>query len=393
MPEPNFYFIFFLLLISGKVLAELAERLGQPSVLGEICAGILMGPSLLSCVPCHEYMPGFYKVRDIAHLGICALLFQIGLESSFAKMVKVGSISFVVAALGVICPFILVFVFCQIFKLTSITALFIGATLTATSVGLTARVLSDLKRLDTGESQIILNAAIIDDVLGLIILSIVTSIGVSGIVSFVSAEKKLLVIAVFFILVILAGSLLVRPLFKLVAKAKAKGTIITIAFCFLLIIAYYANQVGIAAISGAFLAGMLLTRTNQLDLIKEKSKPLVEILTPVFFVVVGTSVDLKTLNPFNPENKDALLLCAVLIPIAIVSKFVSGFSVWKKGISKMFIGAGMIPRGEVGLVCAQLGLSSAILTQKTFTALVITIMVTTLVTPPILKLISRNTIA
>lgn len=220
MPEPNFYFIFFLLLISGKVLAELAERLGQPSVLGEICAGILMGPSLLSCVPCHEYMPGFYKVRDIAHLGICALLFQIGLESSFAKMVKVGSISFVVAALGVICPFILVFVFCQIFKLTSITALFIGATLTATSVGLTARVLSDLKRLDTGESQIILNAAIIDDVLGLIILSIVTSIGVSGIVSFVSAEKKLLVIAVFFILVILAGSLLVRPLFKLVAKAK-----------------------------------------------------------------------------------------------------------------------------------------------------------------------------
>ena len=111
MPEPNFYFIFFLLLISGKVFAELAERLGQPAVLGEICAGILLGPSLLSCVPCHEYMPGFYRVRDIAHLGICALLFQIGLESSFAKIAKVGPTSFVVAVAGVTCPFILAFFF------------------------------------------------------------------------------------------------------------------------------------------------------------------------------------------------------------------------------------------------------------------------------------------
>ena len=392
MSEPNFYFIFFLLLISGKVLAELAERLGQPAVLGEICAGILLGPSLLSCVPCHEYMPGFYRVRDIAHLGICALLFQIGLESSFTKMAKVGPTSFVVAVAGVACPFILAFIFCWLFKMTTIAALFIGATLTSTNVGFSARVLSDLKRLDTEESQIILSAAIIDDVIGLIILSIVSGIGAAGIVSFVSIEKSLLVIIGFFILVLLTGSLLVKPLFNLVARAKTEGTIITIAFCFLLFIAYYANYVGIAAMSGAFLAGILLTRTNQLDLIKEKTKPLVEILTPVFFVVAGTSVDLKILNPFNPENKDAFILCAFLIPIAVIGKFVSGFSIWKKGISKTFVGVGMIPRGVVGLICAQVGLSTAILTQKTFTALVITIMVTILITPPMLKRIIKNTI-
>lgn len=393
MSEPNFYFILFLLLISGKVFAELAERLGQSSVLGELFAGIILGPSLLSCVPCNESMPGFSIVQNIAHLGICVLLFQIGLESSFSKMVKVGTVSFIVATTGVLCPFLLAFIFSQALQLSTPTALFIAATLTATSVGLTVRVLSDLKRHETEESQIILSAAIIDDVFGLMILSIVSGIATSGIVSFVSIEKKMFAIVGFFILVLLAGSLFIRPFFNFLAEEKkTKGAIISIAFCFLLIMAYYADHVGMAAISGAFLAGMLLTKTNQLDLIKEKTKPLVEILTPLFFVVVGTSVDLKMLNPFNPANRDVLFLCLFLIPIAIAGKFASGFSIWKKGINKTMVGVGMIPRGEVGLVCAQVGLSTSILTQKTFTALIITIIATTLVTPPMLKLIIKNTI-
>ncbi|MDO8142804.1 MAG: cation:proton antiporter [Candidatus Brocadiales bacterium] len=147
-----------------------------------------------------------------------------------------------------------------------------------------------------------------------------------------------------------------------------------------------------ATISGAFLAGMLLTRTKQLELIDEKTKPLVEILTPIFFVVVGASVDLRVLNPFNPENRDTLILCTLLIPIAIVGKFVSGFSVWKKGISKAMVGVGMIPRGEVALVCAQVGLSSSMLTQNTFSALVVTIIATALVTPPLLKVTIKKII-
>lgn len=391
MSESNFYFLLFLILISGKILAELAERLGQPAVLGELCAGIVLGPSLFNCIPCHENVPGFYMIRDIARLGICVLLFRIGLETSFTKMAKAGLVSITTAAVGVMCPFLLAFVFCQLFKLTLITTLFIGTTLAATSVGLTARILSDLKKLDTKESQIILGAAVIDDVIGLIVLSIVSGISVSGSISFIAIEKTILFITGFFILAFLLSGF-VKPLFNLLDKAKTRGAIITISFCFLLIMAYYANYIGMATISGAFLAGMLLTRTKQLELIDEKTKPLVEILTPIFFVVVGASVDLRVLNPFNPENRDTLILCTLLIPIAIVGKFVSGFSVWKKGISKAMIGVGMIPRGEVALVCAQVGLSSSMLTQKTFSALVVTIILTALVTPPLLKVTIKKTI-
>lgn len=389
MSEPNFYLLLFLILISGKIFAELAERLGQPAVLGELCAGIILGPSLLHYIPCHENETGFYMIRDIARLGICVLLFRIGLETSFTRMAKVGLVSITTAAVGVICPFLLAFVFCQLFKLALITTLFIGTTLAATSVGLTARVFSDLKKLDTKESQIILGAAIIDDVIGLIILSIVSGISVSGFISFVAIEKTMLFITGFFILAFLL-SWFIKPFFNLLDKAKTKGAIITISFCFLLIMAYYANSVGMATISGAFLAGMLLTRTKQLELIDEKTKPLVEILTPIFFVVVGASVDLRALNPFNSENRDALVLSVILIPIAIVGKFVSGFSVWKKEISKAVVGVGMIPRGEVALVCAQVGLSASILTQRTFSALVVTIIVTALVTPPILRLVIKK---
>ncbi|MBI2471409.1 MAG: cation:proton antiporter [Planctomycetes bacterium] len=391
MSESNFYFLLFLILISGKVLAELAERLGLPAVLGELCAGIMLGPSLFNCIPYHENETGFYMIRDVARLGICVLLFRIGLETSFAKMAKVGLISIVTATVGVICPFMLSFVFCQLFGLTLSTTLFIGTTLTATSVGLTARVFSDLKRLDTKESQIILGAAIIDDVIGLIVLSVVSGISVSGSISFIAIEKTILFITGFFIFSFLLSGF-VKPLFNLLDKAKTRGVVITISFCFLLIMAYYANYIGMATISGAFLAGMLLTRTKQLELIDEKTKPLVEILTPIFFVVVGASVNLRILNPFNPENRDTLVLCAFLIPIAIVGKFVSGFSVWKKGINKAMVGVGMIPRGEVALVCAQVGLSSSVLTQKTFSALVVTIIATALVAPPIIKFTIKKTI-
>ncbi len=367
-------------LFGAKLFGELAERIGQPAVLGELLAGIVLGPSVIGLVPLSE------GILVLAEIGVVLLLFEVGLETDLEELLRVGAPALAVALVGMALPFAGGYALTRALGYEVLTAVFVGAALTATSIGITARVLSELKVLATREGQIILGAAILDDVLGLIVLAIVSKVAEHGALEAGAALKSAVFSIGFVVVAIVAGIPLGKRLIHVVGKASVRGMLLAASVAFALLVAWAAAKAGSAPIVGAFAAGMALARTNRKHDIDAALKPVVDLFAPVFFVYVGAQVDVRLLNPAVAANHPALLLGLGLTLVGFLGKFAAGFCAWGK-VRRAFIGAGMVPRGEVGLIFASLGLATKALPEPVFVAVLVAVFATTFVAPPLLKVL------
>jgi len=365
-------------LLGAKLFGSLAERVGQPAVLGELLAGVILGPSVVGLVPLSD------GVFLLAEIGVILLLFEVGLETDLEELVRVGGPALAVAVTGMALPFGGGFAVAHLLGYGPLTCVYVGAALTATSIGITARVLSELDLLKTREGQIILGAAVIDDVLGLVVLAIVSGVAEKGVLSASSAVRTGVLSILFLSVAMGLGIPLGRWLVNLVGKSRLRGILVASAVAFALLVAWGAKKAESAPIVGAFAAGLALARTNRRHDIEHAVKPIVDIFAPVFFVYVGAEVDVRLLNPAVAENRPALLLGAGLTAVGLLGKFLAGFAAWGN-VRRTFIGAGMVPRGEVGLIFASMGLATKALPEGVFVAVLVAVFATTFITPPLLK--------
>jgi Kef-type K+ transport system membrane component KefB len=367
------------ILVSAKLFGELAVRLGQSAIVGELLAGVIIGPSVLALVTETPVL------TSISELGAIILLFEVGVSSDIKEFAKAGGWAAAVAFVGVILPYFFGYFTFMHFGLSGAKAIFAGAVLTATSVGITARVFMDLKKLESQEAKIVLGAAVIDDVIGLTILAVVLKLVTGTAVTFTTVAQVSGMAILFLVLAVGAGLLIAPSVFRLVSKMKQENVVLVMAFAFCLLIAALSSKVGLAPIVGAFAAGLILSSTPQKEEIKRGIKPLYVFFVPIFFVLMGTNVDVSTFNPFIHGNNQILLLTGILFTVAFFGKTAAGYVVFKKGINKLLIGVSMVPRGEVGLIFAGIGLKNDVFGSRDYSALVAVIMLTTFVTPFVLK--------
>jgi len=388
----SLFLVLAAMLIAAKLLGEGAERIGQPAVLGELVAGVLLGSSALGIIP--SVGPTAEFIHVVAELGVILLLFEIGLETDLKEMFRVGTSSLAVAVVGVVFPFAFGVVYwffaphpgADSASADLVTAaVFVGATLTATSVGITARILSDLGQMHTEEAKIIIGAAVIDDVLGLVILTVVSGIAAGTAVSVAGVSTALALAIGFLVLAVGLGSFVAPKLFDFIDQLRVRHVLVVFAFAFALTLAALASLAGSALIIGAFAAGIILSGTNQFDIIESRIRPVAGIFAPIFFVSVGSSVNLNLLNPGTPAARATLLIAGVLTVLAILGKLAAGWAApWAK-FRRGLVGVGMVPRGEVGLIFADIGRRSGVLSQEAFGAVLLMVMATTFVAPVALK--------
>lgn len=363
-----------------KIFGEVAQRFGQPAVLGELLAGVALGGSALGILD-----PSDAVMHALAELGVLILLFQIGLHTNLRSLAKVGSTALVAGGVGVILPFVGGFGVARMMGIEMLPSVVIGAALTATSIGISARVLSDLGCLNTAEGQVVIGAAVFDDVIGLIILSIIASV-VAGAELTVASVGLTAGVAIGFVVVAIAlGSVAIPPLFRLVARIQVTGALGTIALGFALLLAWLATQAGSAMIIGAFAAGLILHPTPQKHDIEESATQFGFFFVPIFFASVGASIDLSALI-----SRESLTVGSLLIVVGVAGKVLAGYAPWWFTGRKLLVGVALVPRGEVGLIFAQLGLAAGVLTNERFGALMLMVVVTTFLTPPLLGLIAAR---
>ncbi len=381
------------LLVAAKLGGGLAERLRQPAVLGELLAGIALGALPLAGVGGLEYVAHDRVVEALAELGVILLLFEVGLSTRLADLVKVGWSAFLVAAIGVVVPMALGWVVGRwlLPGRHPYVPLFLGATLCATSVGITARVLRDMGRVQTSEGQIILGAAVIDDVMGLLVLAVMVGLVGGGRGSTGTVLAAVTAKAVGFVVgALLAGRWIAPRLFRAASRLRGRGVVFTFALVVCFGLAWIAHAVGLAPIVGAFAAGLVLEGAGLDALLPEGDRlesllvPVSTLLVPLFFVRMGLQVDLPALA------RGSLLLALALTAVAVVGKQACALAVVTRGADRLTVGLGMIPRGEVGLIFAGMGLQltvggRAILGPGEFAAVVAMVMLTTVLTPPLLK--------
>ena len=391
------------MLAVAKLSGELFERAGQPPVLGELLGGILVANLSLIGFNGAEFLKTNEIIGALAQLGVIILLFEVGLESNVAEMMEVGWSSLAVAVAGVIVPFLLGWAVAAHFipNGSQLEHIFIGATLCATSVGITARVLKDLGQLSRHEARIILGAAVIDDVLGLLILAVI-----AGAIKSVQNGTSLAVLDValialkavcFLIGSILVGHYLVPRVFHHAGRFQGNGVLLALSICFCFLLAWIASVVGLAPIVGAFAAGLVLDeahfesfRSREELRLEQLLAPVSSLLVPLFFVLMGLRVDLRAFG-----RADLILFAAALTGAAIIGKQVCSLAAFEKNINRVAIGFGMIPRGEVGLILAGIGatltlpnlqgVNEPVVGRTTFGAIVLMVITTTLITPPLLK--------
>ncbi|HET7585936.1 MAG TPA: cation:proton antiporter [Gemmatimonadaceae bacterium] len=368
-------------LIATKLFGELAQRIRQPAVLGELLAGIVLGGSLLGVLD-----PSDPVMHALGELGVLVLLFEIGLHTDLRSLVRVGGSATAVGLVGVALPFALGDLAARQLGLSPMAALVAGAALTATSIGISARVLADLGQLDRPEGQIVLGAAVLDDVVGLVILSVVSTIAAGAGVSVGGIAVTAAVAVGFIAAAILVGQLLAPPVFRWVDQLEQSGALGVMALAFAFLLAWVAWRIGSAMIIGAFAAGLVVHRTPQRHGIERATASVGYLVVPIFFAVVGAQVDLRSLL-----DRQVLLVGGVLVIVAVVGKFAAGYApVWFRG-DKALIGVAMIPRGEVGLIFAQMGLTEGVLDAGMFSAITMMVVVTTFAAPIALGRMARRT--
>ncbi len=386
------------ILAAAKLGGDLAERLGQPAVLGELLAGVLLGNLELAGIGWFRGLTADTTIAGLAEIGVVLLLFEVGLESTIRDMKQVGWRSLIVAVLGVVTPWVLGYFVGVIFlpEHSPYVHLFLGATLTATSVGITARVLRDLGRSQTAEARIILGAAVIDDVLGLVILAVVGSLIQSandGTTASLGAVSLVVAKAVVFLFGALWIGTLVSPrLFGLTARLRGSSLLLVTALVFCFLLAAGAGLIGLAPIVGAYAAGLILERVHYQGFsdrgeqhLEELVRPISGFLVPIFFVMMGLRVELAGLL-----DTSHIGLALAVILVAIVGKQACALGGLGSSLDKLSIGIGMIPRGEVGLIFASMGLSlmvhgERIVDPAMYSTVVLMVLVTTVITPPALK--------
>jgi Kef-type K+ transport system membrane component KefB len=362
-------------LLAAKAAAEISERVGVPPVVGEILAGILVGPSVLGIVGQDDVL------RVLGELGVILLLLEVGMEMDLRELRSVGRASVSVATVGVVVPFIAGFGVGRAYGMDANEALFVAAALTATSVGITARVFGDLRALASVEARTVLGAAVADDVMGLVILTVVTRVVSEGTIS-VASLLWIVVVAVGFLVVVTAAAVkLVPPLFAFVTRySRSAGTLVAVALAFTLAIAELADLAKLAPIVGAFVAGLALGRSAPAERIRQELTPVGHLLIPVFFLQIGIDAEIdRFADPF------VLGMAAVLLAVAVVGKLASAAGMWRAAGDKLLVGIGMIPRGEVGLIFATLGLRQAVFGDDVYAALLLVVLASTLLTPPVLR--------
>lgn len=401
--------------IASKLGGELSKAVDLPPVLGELVAGVVVGASALHLLVfpesgavasdsaimtvlqlidnlTPEAVTSIFQTQSevisvLAELGVIILLFEIGLESDLRELKEVGYQAAIVAVVGVVAPFATGTVGLMFFfNVTAIPAIFAGAALTATSIGITSKVLSELGHLKSKEGQIIVGAAVIDDVLGIIVLAVVASLAKTGEVDIFNVIYLIFSASVFLIGSILLGKFFNQTFVAIADKLQTRGQLVIPAFTFAFLMAFLANAIQLEAILGAFAAGLVLDETDKRKELDKQVVPIADILVPIFFVTIGAKADLGVLNPAIPENREGLIIAIFLIVVAILGKVVTGWSVFGQApINRLAIGVGMIPRGEVGLVFAGIGSASGVLSKPLEAAIIIMVILTTFLAPPFLR--------
>lgn len=367
----------FLILASAKVMAEVFERLRQPAVVGEILAGVIIGPSILGWVQPSEI------ITIVAEVGVIFLLFTVGLETKPQAILRVGKRAFLVGTLGVVFPFVAGYGIAVWWGGSFIEAMFIGAALVATSVGITARVLGSLGLLDRETSRIILGAAVIDDILGLIILSVVSGLGQGGI-DFLAIAKTAGLAILFTLVVGALGSLIFKRLAPRIDNLRIGDSLFSFGLILCLGLSVASLYFGVAAIIGAFLAGMALAEaTEGNQRVHHLTSGVTEFMVPFFLVNIGMQLNLSVFR-----DTSVIILAVIITVAAVITKFIGGgLGVWGMSKREMAqVGVGMIPRGEVGIVVAQIGLGMAAISQQFFASVLFMAVATTLIAPPLIKI-------
>jgi Kef-type K+ transport system membrane component KefB len=405
---------------ASKLGGEICARLNLPPVLGELVGGVVVGISALHLLVFPEssadannsLLVSFLQttaglspetavsvfqaqskiISILAELGVVILLFEIGLESDLKELIRVGPQAAVVAFVGVVVPFAagtagLIY----LFNIPAVPAIFAGAALTATSIGITAKVLAEIGRLSSSEGQIIIGAAVLDDVLGIIVLAVVASLAKTGEIAIANVIYLIVSAGVFLVGAILLGRFLSPYFVALVNEMKTRGQLLLSALIFAFILSYIGAVIHLEAILGAFAAGLVLAETDKRRELEEQVIPVADMLVPIFFVVVGAKTDLGVLNPTVPANREGLTLAIFLIGVAILGKVVTGLFVFgQPGINRLAIGVGMIPRGEVGLVFLGVGSASGVLSPAMEAAIIMMVILTTFVAPPLLRFVFQE---
>ena len=387
----------FVMFLAAKVAGALFERLGQPAVIGELLAGVVIGPYALGWIgvpspdlveavgDAHRATEMLSVAHDVlAELGVVVLLFAVGLETRLGEILRVGVRATIVAVAGVIVPFVLGFGLISMRGDSTLEAMFIATAMVATSVGITARVLADLDQLQTDEARIILAAAVIDDILGMVVLAVVSGIGQSGTVSVATVALIGAQAFGFTAFVALAGRHAVRRWSVHFDRLPVRNGPLVIAVLVMLGLAALSGSTGLAAIVGAFLAGMVLAECREQYELETQVLPIYEFLVPIFFVITGSHVDWRLIL-----DGQLVGIALAVTGLAILGKLV-GCSVggigrgWR---SAAILGVGMVPRGEVGLIVANVGRSMGVISTELFSAVVVMSLLTTLVVPPVLGLL------
>jgi Kef-type K+ transport system membrane component KefB len=374
-----------IVLITAKLFGAVALRWGLPAVVGEILAGVVLGPSLLGVLSAPGQGEDGDPLFGLAQIGLCVLLFRVGLETELENTRRVVGPAALLATAGMVFPLVLGTVSSLAVGIPTLPAMFIGATLTATSIGVTASVLDELGASSSRAATLILGAAVIDDVLALVVLAAL--VGSTTAQGSVGVEIGLAILqAVAF----LGGALwLGRPLaqatVRLTRWTRSRSTLFVLVFSALLLTASAAKVAGLEMIIGAYAAGLALGRHPEREWLERELEPLIELFTPIFFVLVGSAIAFETLAIDNPEGRFTLALALILFVVAVAGKLLAPFTVRSLEGPKLALGSALVPRGEVGLIFAQVGLAQGVLTADLFAALALAITGTTLAGPVLLR--------
>lgn len=390
METHDYFLSLLIILLTARIFAELAARWGSPAVIGELFAGVVLGPSLLGWIEPME------TIKLMAEIGIILLLFEVGLKTDAKRLARTGWKSVIVALCGFVLPLALGFALAySVFELPMLVSLFIGGTLTATSIGITVRVLSDLNRQQSPEGQIVLGAAVLDDVLGVVLLALLYEFSTGGGISLINAGKVLVFVGAFFLLAPIAAKMISLVIKRIDASHHLPGLLPTTIVSLVLFFAWLAHVLGAPELLGGFAAGLALSRRFFLPLgialrtderfahrIEDRMKPIVQLFTPIFFVYVGISLNL---HQIDWSSVFIWGFSASLLIAAFLGKLIGAFLVNEPWSTRIIIGLAMVPRGEVGLIFAELGRASNIFNNEIYAGMVIVIALTTLLPPFIMK--------
>jgi Kef-type K+ transport system membrane component KefB len=406
--------------LASKLVGEFCARINLPPVLGELIGGVLIGVSALNLLIFPEgashgtdaFVVKFLEstaglapeaapklaasvgeaISVLSEIGVIILLFEIGLESDLKELIRVGPQAAVVAVVGVAVPFVAGTAgLMALFGIPAVPAIFAGAALTATSIGITAKVLAEIQQLSSREGQIIIGAAVLDDILGIIVLAVVASLAKTGEIQIGNIIYLIVGAAVFLIGSILIGRFLGPYFVALVGRMQTRGQLLISSLIFAFVLSYIGAAIQLEAILGAFAAGLVLAETEKQKELEEQVLPIADMLVPIFFVTVGARTDVSVLNPLDPANREGLIMAVFLVVVAIIGKTVTGLAVFgQPGINRLAIGIGMVPRGEVGLVFAGVGSSIGILSKPLEAAIIVMVIFTTFLAPPLLRFVFQD---